>query len=97
MGVAKPVSIGSKHFLKKGDALHYLHSLLANYSPGDRVCEADTVFLLEALKNHPDCSEKLGVGAAHLEVQAAEYGTQCFCIIRSDGSRERFSYKSCLP
>lgn len=96
MAKAQPVEIGEMKFLKKGDALNYLKSLLNSYHPEERVSAVDELFLLEALKNHPEVSEKVGVGIAHFFVRRADYGTKCFWVRRTDGSEERFSYKSCV-
>lgn len=48
--------------------------------------------------NHtsPDAATKIGSGVRGFEVRSADYGTQCFWILRVDGSDERFSYKSCI-
>lgn len=96
MAKAQSVEIGSKKFEKKGDALSYLKSLLNSYSPEERVSNADKIFLLEALKKHPEADEKVGVGVDHIFVRRADYGTKCFWVRRTDESEERFSYKSCV-
>lgn len=96
MAKAQPVEIGDMKFAKKGDALDHLKSILNSYSPEELVSPVDEIFLLEALKKHPEVSEKFGVGIAHLFVRRADYGTKCFWIKRTDGSEERFSYKSCV-
>ncbi|WP_306260428.1 DCL family protein [Pararhizobium sp. IMCC21322] len=96
MARAQPVEIGDMKFAKKGDALNYLKSLLNRYSPEERVSAVDEIFLLKALKNHPEVSEKVGAGVAHIFVRRADYGTKCFWVRRTDGSEERFSYKSCV-
>jgi len=96
MAKAQPVEIGDMKFAKKGDALDHLKSILNSYSPEERVSPLDEIFLLEALKKHPEVSEKFGVGIAHLFVRRADYGTKCFWIKRTDGSEERFSYISCV-
>lgn len=96
MAKAQPVEIGDMYFSKKGDALNHLKSVLNSYRPEERVSAADEIFLLEALKKHPEVNEKIGVGVDHLFVRRADYGTKCFWVRRTDGSEERFSYKSCV-
>ena len=96
MARAKPVEIGDMRFSKKGEALDYLRSVLNKYSPEDRVSAEDEHFLLQALARHPDAIEKAGVGVDYLFVRTADYGTKCFWVRRTDGSEERFSYKSCV-
>lgn len=96
MARAEPVEIGDMKFARKGDALDHPKSLLNSYRPEERVSAIDQTFLLEALKKHPDVDKKIGVGVDHLFVRRADYGTKCFWIKRTDGSEERFSYKSCV-
>ena len=93
---AQVVKIGETFFAKKGDALTYLKEMLNHYKLNERVSALDSDFLKEALRNHPECEEKIGVGIDHFVVRLADYGTRCFWIIRSDGTEERFSYKSCV-
>lgn len=96
MARAQPVEISNMKFSKKGDALNYLKTLLNSYSPEEHVSTEDEKFLLEALKMHPEAKEKIGVGVEHIFVRRADYGTKCFWVKRTDGSEERFSYKSCV-
>lgn len=96
MAKAQPVEIGNMKFSKKGDALGHLKSILNSYHPEERVSAEDEAFLLEALKNHPEVNAKIGVGVDHLFVRRADYGTKCFWVRRTDGTEERFSYKSCV-
>lgn len=89
-------SIGEQQFNRKLDALNFLKAILRRYYPGDRVSDADTEFLKLALARHPDAKDKLGCGIAAIEVRSAEYGQQCFWILRTDGTEVRFSYKACV-
>ncbi|MEJ0009495.1 MAG: DCL family protein [Alphaproteobacteria bacterium] len=93
---AKPVVLGPLSFPKKSDALAFLKTMLNRYSPGDRVSEVDEKILTFALTKHPEAVQKIGSGISHFSVQTAEYGTQCFWVVRTDGTTERFSYGSCL-
>lgn len=96
MARAKPITLGELEFARKGDAHAHLQTMLNRYRPGDRVTEADAVTLGHALDRHPDANEKKGVGVDHFMVRSADFGTQCFWVVRTDGSTERFSIKSCL-
>jgi Protein of unknown function (DUF3223) len=73
-----------------------MKAMLNQYRPGDTVDAGDAEFLAAALARHPEANSKIGTGPRHFEVRSADYGTQCFWIIRTDGSEERFSYKSCI-
>ena len=96
MAKAQPVEIGRHKFERKADALTFMKEMLNRYRPGDVVDTADAEFLIIALKRHPEAESKIGIGPKRFEVRSADYGTQCFWIIRVDGSEERFSYKSCV-
>lgn len=92
----KPVDIGDMHFEKKGDALEYLKEMLNKYAVGETVSKEDSAFLLNALRNHPDAESKVGCGISYFSVGRGDYGTQCFWVNRTDGTTEKFSYKSCV-
>lgn len=95
MGKAKPTTIGGLDFARKGDALAYLRDMLWRYTPGQQVTDADALFLADALTRHPEAAEKIGAGVDHFVVRSAEYEKQCFWVVRTDGTTDRFSYKSC--
>lgn len=96
MGRSQPIEIAGKEFSKKGDALDYLKKMLNSYSPEERVSETDAYFLTHALNKHPEENEKVGSGISSFFVRRADYGTKCFWIKRTDGTEERFSYRSCV-
>lgn len=96
MTKAQAVEIAGHQFHRKTDALSFLKAMLNRYRPGATVNDEDGSFLLQALKRHPEAITKIGCGVRGFEVRSADYGTQCFWILRVDGSEERFSYKSCI-
>lgn len=96
MARGQPVAFGGLQFAKKGDALAYLKAMLNAYKPGDRVSDADAAVLRGALDRHPEAATKIGQGIDHFMVRSADYGTQCFWVVRDDGTTERFSYSSCV-
>jgi hypothetical protein len=96
MGVAKPIVIGDLEFAKKGDAVEHFKAMLNRYSPGDKVCDADGRVLAILLARHPEAKAKIGSGIVHFNVRSADFGTQCFWVTRSDGSTEKFAFRSCL-
>jgi len=89
-----PVTLGPKHFDKKGDAIAYLNAMLKRYDVGDRVSAADAVVLEAALARHPEAKEKIGSGVKDFSVRSADFGTKCFWINRTDGSTAKFSHKA---
>jgi hypothetical protein len=70
--------------------------MLNRYSPGERVSNEDANDLASLLERHPEGVEKIGVGIDHFEVQEADYSTQCFRVVRTDGTWARFSYHTCI-
>ena len=96
MAKSQPLEIGTHRFERKADALAFMKVMLNRYRPGDTVNADDGAFLVEALKRHPEAATKIGVGVCNFEVRSADYGTQCFYVLRVDGSEDRFSYKSCV-
>ncbi len=93
MGAKKPVTLGPKHFDKKGDAIAYLNAMLRRYDVGDRVNAADAVVLEAVLARHPEAKEKIGTGVKDFSVRSADFGTKCFWVNRTDGTTAKFSHK----
>lgn len=98
MGKARRILLETRTFEKHGDATAFFKKMLNAYAIGDRVSDGDAVELHALLKRHEEMAEKVGVGIDHFEVDRGpdEYGTQCFWIVRTDGSREDFSFYHCL-
>ena len=96
MAAGNPIDLGIIRFDKQGDATTHFRTMLGRYSPGEKVADADGAELAALLKRHPEYAEKLGCGIRHFEVMAAEYGKQCFRIVRLDDSSDRFSYPTCV-
>jgi hypothetical protein len=92
----KPSKIGELSFPSKGEAVAFLKEMLYRYRPGDDVGEEDAAILRDALNNHPEAKEKIGCGVAGFKVRTAEFRTQCFWVMRTDGSTEKFSHKVCV-
>lgn len=88
---AKPITLGSMHFDKRGDAVAYLKNMLHRYDVGDRVGVDDAVILRAALEHHPNAAVKIGCGVTCFSVRTADFGTKCFWVNRSDGTTEKFS------
>lgn len=93
---AKPMTLGSLHFAKKGDAYAHLKAMLHRYEIGDRVSASDADVLMAALQNHPDAAAKIGGGVTHFSVRSADFSTKCFWVNRTDGTTEKFSYQKCV-
>lgn len=93
---AKPITIGSLHFAKRGEANAFLREMLYRYDLGDKVSATDEDVLHAALALHPKADEKIGCGVTHFSVRSADFGSRCFWINRPDGTTEKFSYATCI-
>lgn len=96
MARGKPVTLSTKTFGSRSEALAFFKAMLARYKPGDQVSSEDSAHLDSLLSRHTENTSKRGVGIDHFEVMTADYGTRCFGIVRTDGSREDFSYVHCV-
>ena len=96
MGRVKPLVLKDRIFAKQGDAQAFFSEMLHRYIPGEEVSEPDAQWLAPLFERHPDYSAKSAGGILRFEVMAAEYGSQCFCVVRLDGTLDGFSYKSCI-
>ena len=92
----KSISLGPLHFRKKGDAAAHLKAMLHKYDVGDKVSADDAEVLRAALALHPDAVAKMGHGITHFSVGSADFGTKCFWVNRTDGSTDKFSYRTCI-
>ena len=94
--MAKPVDLGIIRFKNQSKAGEFFREILYRYMPGDRVNDEDSAILAELLKRHLDYSSKVGVGIDHFEVMRADFNSQCFGVVRIDGTEDNFSYKHCI-
>ncbi|MEH3116370.1 MAG: DCL family protein [Methylorubrum populi] len=92
----KPVVLDTRSFDNQKMATAFFKSMLNRYRPKQRVSDEDAADLAGLLKRHAEYEEKVGVGIDHFEVMSAEFGTQCFRLVRVDGTGEDFSYPHCI-
>ncbi len=93
---SKSFVIDTRNFAKKGDAHAFFKEMLNRYRLGDRVNDADATDLRALLKHHTEYATKVGSGIDHFSVMTNLFDTQCFEIVRTDGTRDDFSYKHCI-
>lgn len=96
MGRGKPVVLSNRTFATRTAAHEHFSAMLKRYHPNERVSDVDAKELESLLQRHPRAKEKIGLGVDHFEVQAADFSTQCFRVVRPDGTWARFSYKTCI-
>ena len=95
-GRSKPVELATRSFEKQGDATAFFKAMLNRYRPGERVSDEDGLDLAALLERHTEYVAKVGCGISHFQVMMTGQGTQCFRIIRKDGSGTDFSYLHCI-
>ena len=98
MAKARKIKLDTRTFEKAGDGMSFFSSMLNRYSLGDRISDTDSQDLTALLKRHDEMAEKISVGVAYFEVEAAPdaFSGRCFWIVRKDRSRIDFSFKHCL-
>lgn len=96
MARSKPVKIDTIEFKNQSLALEFFRAIPNRYIPGERIKHDDAMHLAGLLRRHPDYSSKTRGGIDHFGVMLGDYRSQCFCIIRADGSHEDFSYIRCV-
>ncbi|MEP2944660.1 MAG: DCL family protein [Lentilitoribacter sp.] len=96
MARGKPLTLSSVVFETKQEAKNFFKSMLQKYTLGARVSEEDSIHLNALLMLHSEREEKVGTGVDYFQVMKADYGTQCFCVVRTDGTAENFSYIHCI-
>jgi hypothetical protein len=92
----KSIDLGSLSFPTQKAATQFFGKMLYRYRPGDLVSEEDAQHLAALLARHTEHEEKVGCGVDHFEVVWADYGTQCFHVVRRDGTARNFSYHHCI-
>lgn len=95
-GRSKPVELATRSFEKQGDATAFFKAMPNRYRPVERVRDEDGLDVAALLERHTEYSAKVGYGVSHFQLMMTEHGTQCFRIIRKDGSGTDFSYPHCI-
>lgn len=88
--------IGDKEFKFKKDAISYFKNILDSYEPTQTVSENDFKDLVGLIENRPDKDQKIGCGIESIQVIEVRFKTKCFELIRTDGSKEVFSYRNSI-
>lgn len=60
------------------------------------VAPLDQTLLHQLVALHPNAAAKIGTGIEHVYVAGASFGSRCFHIRRTDGTRVDFSYMKSL-
>ena len=96
MSRSKPLSVGTMSFPTQKAAVAHIQGLLYSQLLSAIIPEPLHSFLVALVSRHPRSAEKVGPGVEHFTVEAALYGTRCFCLTRVDGTRADFSFLKCV-
>ena len=92
MAKAPPVYLNGKKYTKT-KALAVLKEILNKYYIGDTLNECDFRTVVDVLEYHPERDDKVGCGIKSIQIVKEEvYGHRRFDLVRTDGSRQDFSY-----
>lgn len=91
------LKIGDHIFKNKDLARDAARSVMGQYHPGDVVTDkVHHDFLLNLLALHPDARQKIGCGVKDFYIGDGMYGTNCFWLMRLDGTMTDWSFLKCL-
>ncbi len=96
MARGKPVVLETISFDNQSQAHAFFKEMLNRYIPGEIVSPEDATHLTELFKRHPSYPTKVGPGVNYFEVMPEKFGSQCFCAVLLDGTKEGFSYPKCV-
>jgi transposase-like protein len=90
MARGKPVELATQSFANQAEATAFFKTMLNTDKPKDRVSDDDAPHLAALLERHTEYDQKVGCGVDHFTVMMTEHGTQCFRVIRKDGTGTDF-------
>lgn len=96
MARGKTITLSTLTFNTQTEATKYFSDMLKKYKPGDRIDDADSAILYEMIARHPEYHEKVGCGVSHFELMATMHGSNCFRVVRTDGTGTDFSIGACI-
>lgn len=92
----KQFVIGKFSFATKGAAKMHIQRILNETPKGVILAGDEREFVASLLQLHPSAGSKLKGGVAELSVDGDGRGGRCFHTHKLDGTRDDFSYLSCL-
>lgn len=92
----KAIEVGPLTFPSKKAALDHYRAILNDHRHGGMIAEPHAAQLHWLLDRHPEAAEKRGAGVAGFRVGKAMGGTDCFWVIRVDGTTTDFSFPTCV-
>jgi DNA-directed RNA polymerase-4 subunit 1 len=95
---SKPVLIHNKLFYSKKAAKKYIKYLISKEEINKPISDKNKEFVLSLLELHHNFKEKIGCGVEYIYVRKDPLfgNNREFCIKRTDGSIENFSWHKAL-
>ena len=93
----KGIYLGFTKFKSLQEVRNVFNKALKNSKEGEKIGEPVSSYLKELLNYHPKCDKKM-MNFDHFEVNKHpdHEDTKCFFIVRSDETKEDFSYVKCI-
>lgn len=97
LSTKKGIYLGHKKFKSLTELKDYFGKYIKSAQPGQKVEEPETSLLKELLRYHAKADEKVKE-LDHFEVNfhPEHKETKCFLVVKTDGSKEDFSYVKCV-
>jgi len=92
----KPITLGSNKFLDLKDIRQRSRNILNNLKEGEKCSEADTNFLNDVLKYHPNKEKSKNLDYFTCGQNPDYLESKCFILVKKDGSKSDFSVNKCL-
>lgn len=92
----KVVEVGPLTFPSKKAAEDHYRAIRDAHKDGGMIPEPHATQLHWLLDRHPEAAEKRGAGVAGFRVRKAMGGTECFWVIRVDGTTTDISFRYCI-
>ncbi|MGE6761412.1 DCL family protein [Corallococcus interemptor] len=88
--------VNGEEFATKDALTKRVRQIRDKYLGNKILNETDAAFIRDLLTHHTEAAEKAGIGLKHFTVEKNRDGTDSFYITRTDGSRDDFSFKTCI-
>lgn len=94
--MATPVQLGRQTFKTKKAAIEHCKGVLRQYPAGSTLSPEHFDEIQDMVRRHPESERKLGAGLLRIEVRrdTSGMGSQCFWLIRKDGTEEDVGVKA---
>lgn len=93
----KGIYLGSRKFRSLGDVKSIFSKMLKGNKQGEKISEENAQYLKDLMKYHDKGEEKLkDFDHFTVDFHPKFNDTKCFFVVRTDGSKEDFSYVKCL-